>query len=185
MEAQTAYSHLLSVIGVAALIFQIAATALIALLSYVIALSVRRGFMFYWSVGWASYCLALLAILLANIVTSLRIPLDFAYFFLEYGAVLAIFVACYHLGRGRAPAYVWWWLAGAAAIATVLAMLSARFFVPFAVHGAIMGGAWASCLIALWPSLRRPNFGPGVRILAVGLGLLALDYLQHLPTALV
>ncbi len=185
MTADPAYSHLLSVTSFVSLLFQIAATALIALLSYVMARSVQRRLMLYWSVGWVSYCFALVAILVANIVGSIRIPMYFAYFFLEYGAVLSIFVACYSIGRNRTPrGAVGWWLLPAAAIAAVLATLSGTFSVPFAVHGAIMGAAWTACLVALWPSLHRPGSGPGVRIVAVGLGLLAVDYAQHLPSAL-
>lgn len=185
MTADSAYSQLLSVTSFVSLLFQIAATALIALLSYVIARSVQRRLMLYWSVGWVSYCFALVAILVANMVGSIRIPMYFAYFFLEYGAVLSIFVACYSIGRNRIPrGVVGWWLLPAAAIAAVLATLSGAFSVPFAVHGALMGAAWIACLVALWPSLRRPGSGPGVRIVAVGLSLLAVDYAQHLPTAL-
>ncbi len=185
MIADSAYSHLLSVTSFVSLLFQIAATALIALLSYVIARSVQRRLMLYWSVGWIAYCFALVAILLANMVGSIRIPMYFAYFFLEYGAVLSIFVACYSIGRNHLPrAAVGWWLLPAAAIAALLATLSGPFSVPFAVHGAIMGAAWTACLVALWPSLGRASSGPGVRIVAVGLALLAVDYAQHLPTAL-
>jgi diguanylate cyclase (GGDEF)-like protein len=185
MTADAAYSHLVSVTGFVALIFQIVATALIALLSYIIARSVQRRLMLYWSAGWASYSLGLLAVLLANIVGSIRVPMCFAYFFLEYVAVLSIFVACFYIGRSRPPRGAVWWLVPGAVTAATLARLSGSFSVPFAVHGAIMGLAWTACLFALWPSLRRPGFGAGVRIVAVGLSLLAVDYMQHLPTALI
>ena len=186
MTVESAYSQLLNATSVVALVFQIAATSLIALLTYVIARSVQRRLMLYWSVGWVSYSLALVAILVANIIGALRVPLYFAYFFLEYVAVLAIFVACYHIGRQRPPVRALrWWLIPAAAIAMILSAPFEKFYLPFAVHGVILGAAWAACLVALWPSLRRPSSGPGVRIVAVGLALLAIDYMQHLPTALI
>ncbi len=183
--ADSAYTHLLGVTGLVALIFQIAATGLIALLSYVIARSVQRRLMLYWSLGWLSYSLGLVAILVANVQPALHVPLYFAYFFLEYAAALSIFIACYHIGHSRPPRRTMgFWLLASSVAAGLLCAPTGKFYLSFALHGAIMGGAWAACLAALWPALRRPHSGPGVRIVALGLGLLALDYLQHLPSAL-
>lgn len=181
----SSYAQLLHLTGVVALVFQILATALIALLSYVIARSVQRRLMLNWSLGWAFYSLALLAILLGNIIVSVHLIFYFLYFFFEYVAVLCIFRACYYLGRRRVPRGSAWWLVAAAAIALVLATPFKVFSIPFAVHGAIVGVGWAACLYALWPALRHPSVGPGIQIVAVGLALLALDYAQHLPTALI
>lgn len=187
LAADSAYTQLLHVMGVVSVFFQIVATALIALLSYIIARAVQRRLMLYWSAGWSAYCLAIISILLANgIGAAVYQPLYFAYFFLEYVAVLCIFHACYYLGRARAlPRRSWWWLGLAAVIAVALVAAHRAFSVSFAVHSAIVGVGWAACLVALWPALRRPGHGPGVRILAVGLALLAIDYAQHLPTALI
>jgi diguanylate cyclase (GGDEF)-like protein len=173
--------------GVAAVGFQILATALIAVLSYVIARAVQRRLMLYWSAGWSAYCLAIVSILAANTFASaLYAPLSFLYFFLEYGAVLCIFHACYYIAHARALGRrSWLWLAPSAIVAALLTVTRGQFSVSFAVHGAIVGAGWAACLVALWPALRRAGSGPGVRIVAIGLVLLAIDYAQHLPTALV
>ncbi len=183
----SAYGELLQLSGVVSVLFQIVATALVAVLSYIIARAVQRRLMLYWSAGWSAYCLAVIAILLANTISrGLYLPLYFAYFFLEYGAVLCIFHACYYLGRGRALGRrSWWWLAPAALVAFVLAAAHQTLSVSFAVHSAIVGVGWAVCLGALWPALGRPGTGPGVRLVAIGLALLAVDYAQHLPTALI
>lgn len=178
------YSRLVAATGQAALLFQVAATGIIAVLSYVIQRSVRRQFMVYWTLGWALYCTALIAVFAANTIPVLQRPLNFAYFFFEYAAVVAMFVACYHLARGRTPRRAWWALVPCAVAALVLVLGLKDFYVSFALHGALMGFGWLACLLALWPSLRKSGFGPGVRILAFAFGLLALDYAQHLPTAL-
>jgi diguanylate cyclase (GGDEF)-like protein len=180
----SSFTDLLRLTGVVALTFQIVATALIALLSYVIARSVQRRLMLTWSVGWLLYCIALTAILAANLVEPLRVPLYFAYFFCEYAAVLSIFRACYYLGRRRVP-HVRWWLALGVVLALLLAGSFRAFSIPFVLHGAVMGIGWVACLLALWPAIRRPAAGAGIQIVAVGLALLAADYLQHLPTALI
>ena len=170
--------------SVAALIFQISATALIAVLSFVVSRAVRRWQMLYYAGGWACYAVALIAIMFASRSGPLDPPLYFGYFFFEYAAVLLIFAGCRSTATGEGLAgWTWWTLAPAAVVAVALAAstMATSFTWPYAVHTTIIGLSWAACLLALRPALRRAGAGPGVRIVAAGLVLLALDYLQHLP----
>ena len=179
------FKELFDLTSIVSLVFQIAATALIAILSYVVSRAVRRHLMLYWAAGWACYTFALVAILFASRVGAAGPALIFSYFFLEYAAVLLIFAGCrYTATDAPPPRWVWWLLAPALVLAAALAFTPGTFFWKFAAHTAVIGVAWAACLAGLWPALRRRDSGPGVRIVAAGLVLLSLDYLHHLPTGL-
>lgn len=187
MTPDARYSALLAFAGVVALTFQIVATALIALISFIVSRGVRQRLMLYWSAGWTCYALALVAILLANRLTAAAPAFYFAYFFLEYAAVLLIFAACRYTATNQPLSRTSWFVLGVAAVAVAAllvqpAMMS--FYLSFAIHSGVISLCWAACLVALLPALRRSDSGPGVRIVAVGLALLFVDYLQHFPTAL-
>jgi diguanylate cyclase (GGDEF)-like protein len=171
----------------ASVVFQVAGTLLIAVSSFVVSRSLRYRLMYYWSYGWACYAAALLSVfVMAAPNTTLSEAGVFGYFFLEYAACLLIFAACRLTATGELPPRRFWWLlAVAAAVAAALTGPASTFFLRYAVHTAIVGCLWAVCLIGLWPALKRGDTGPGVRMVAVGLALLSLDYLHHLPTALV
>jgi diguanylate cyclase len=181
----TRFDQLYTLTSIVSLVFQIAGTSLIALLSYVVSRAVRRRQMQYWALGWSCYVLALAAILFEPHVGPFGLVFYFAYYAFEYAAVLMIFAGCRYtaLDRPIGPSFRIAF-AAAAALAAIITALPAPFYWVFVVHTAIVGLLWASCLFALSPALRRPETGPGVRIVAAGLVLLSLDYLHHLPTAL-
>jgi diguanylate cyclase (GGDEF)-like protein len=182
--ADPRFEALFNLVSIVSLVFQITGTALIALLSFVVARAVRRRGMAYWAVGWACYAGALGAIMFAFRIGQAGAALLFAYYFLEYAATLSIFAGCrYAATDNPAPRRFWLALVPAALVAAALVGPFPTFFWRFAIHTAIVGGMWAICLVGLWPALRRADAGPGVRIVAVGLVLLSLDYLHHLPTA--
>jgi diguanylate cyclase (GGDEF)-like protein len=179
------FQELFDLTSIVSLIFQISATALIATLSFVVSRAVRRRQMLYWAVGWSCYAAALVAVFLVSRVGSAGVVPLFAYYFLEYATVTFIFAGCrYTATDERPPRNFWAILIPAAIVAAALVRPPSDFFWTFAIHTAIIGVGWALCLVALWPALRRVGSGPGVRIVAAGLVLLALDYLHHLPTAL-
>ena len=179
------FTQLFDLTSIVSLVFQIAATALIAILSYVVSRGVRRRLMLYWAAGWSCYTAALVAIMFASRVGAAGPLMTFAYFFFEYAAVLLIFAACrYTATDAPPPRWLWRLLVPAALLAGSLAAGPGTFFWKFAVHTAVIGIAWAICLAGLWPALRRPDAGPGLRIVAAGLVLLMIDYLQHLPVGL-
>jgi diguanylate cyclase (GGDEF)-like protein len=180
------FDQLFNLTSIISLVFQIAATTLIAIFSYAVSRAVARRQMLYWAAGWACYALALTAIMFASRVGGAGPFVMFGYFFLEYAAVLLIFGGCrYTALDAPLPRWVWWLLAPAAILSIVLVREAASgFFWPFAVHTSVIGLAWAACLAGLWPALGRDDAGPGVRIVAVGLVLLSLDYLHHLPVGL-
>jgi len=185
MSTESQLLALQSATSVVALDFQIAATALVAVITFVLSRAFRRSFR-PWTAGWTCYTAALLSVLFAFRTGRAGVFFLFGYFFFEYVAMLFIFAACRNTASGSLPRRTMWLLiAPAAVIAAVLAGPAlAAFAVPFGIHSTIMGLSWAACLAALWPALRVSHSGPGVRMVAVGLVLLSLDFLQHLPTAL-
>jgi len=172
--------------SIVALVFQVVGTALIALLSYFVSRAVRRGMMPFWTAGWTCYAAALLAILFAFRAGRFGGILAFAYFFLEYAAIVSIYAACYSTARNRPPSrYTTLLVVPSGIVAGMLAGPALHdFSVPFAIHSGIIGIGWAACFAALWPAMRRSDAGPGLRIVAAGLVLLCLDYVAHAPTVL-
>jgi diguanylate cyclase (GGDEF)-like protein len=178
------YQQLFDATSVASVLFQLAGTILIASLSFVVGRALRYRLMSYWTYGWMCYAAALVPVPFAFHSGLLSTASTFAYFFFEYCAGLLIFAACLYSATDRPPPPRFWLaFAPAFVVAFALAASGAPIFWRYAAHTAIVGLLWAACLFALWPALRRSDSGPGVRILAVGLVLLSLDYLHHLPTA--
>ena len=186
MTDDARFNELFNLTSIISLVFQISATALIAVLSYVVSQAVRRRQMLYWAGGWACYAGALIAVMFTSRLGAIAAPvLLFAYYFLEYVAVMFIFAGCRYTATDEPPRRAMWWLtAPAALIAVILVASGIPFFWAFAAHTTIVGLAWAACLFGLWPALRRGDGGAGVRIVAVGLVLLSIDYLHHLPVGL-
>ncbi len=174
------FRNLFALTSVISLVFQISATALIALISFIVSRAVRRGLFPYWASGWACYTGALFAILFAFRIPAAASILFFAYFFLEYAAAVLIFAACRHTAGGEVSLRrVLYALIPAAAISVFLVGPPSMFVWRYTIHNGIFGLAWAACLVALWPAVRDRSSGPGVRLVAVGLALLSLDYIEH------
>lgn len=177
------FNELFQLTSVVSLLFQILATALIAVLSYAVSLTGRRRGMLYWSGGWACYMLSLVCVMFVSRVPGFAQTLLFGYYFFEYLAVGLIFAGCRYTTTGeRFAPWMRWMVLPALIVAIGLAVPPIPFFWAFAWHTTLIGLGWIACLVALWPAMRGTASGPGVRIVAVGLVLLALDYLHHLPT---
>lgn len=177
------FDELFQLTSVISLLFQILATALIAILSYAVSRAGRRRGMLYWSGGWACYMLSLTSVMFVSRAPAISQALLFGYYFFEYAAVGFIFAGCRYIATGRSiSSGLRWSLVPAAALALALALAPVAFFWAFAWHTTLIGLGWVACLIALWPAMRGAASGAGVRIVAVGLVLLAIDYLHHLPT---
>ena len=176
------FDELFQLTSVLSLLFQILATALIAVLSYAVSRAGRRRGMLYWSAGWACYTASLACVMFVSRAPGFSQALLFGYYFFEYAAVLFIFAGCRYTATGTqiSPASRWL-LVPAAAVALAFALSPVPFFWMFAWHTAIIGLGWVACLVGLWPATRGTTSGTGVRIVAVGLVLLTLDYLHHLP----
>ena len=166
--------------SVISLVFQISVTALIAIVSFIVSRAVRRGQFPYWASGWACYTGALVAVLFAFRIPPAAPVLFFAYYFLEYAAVVLIFAGCRHAATGVVPGRrIWIALGLAAVVAAAVTGPPFVFLWRYMLHNGIIGLAWFACLVALWPAIRDRASGPGVRLTAVGLALLSLDYLEH------
>jgi len=177
------FEQLFQLTSVISLLFQILATALIAILSYAVSRAGRRRGMVYWSAGWACYAASLVCVMFVSRAPLFSQALLFGYYFFEYAAVMLIFAGCRYTATGaQIPPASRWLLVPAAAIALGFALSPVPFAWMFAWHTTIVGAGWIACLIGLWPALRGTASGCGVRIVSVGLVLLAIDYLHHLPT---
>ena len=177
------FTELFNLTSSLSLVFQISATLLVAVLSFVVSRGVRRRQMLYWAAGWTCYAVALIAIMVLAYAGPAAPVALLSYFAFEYAAVLLIFAGCrYTADDVPFSRRLLWMLVPAALLSAALVAWPTTFFWKYAVHTAVLGLAWLVCLAALWPAVRRPHAGPGVKIVAVGLVLLALDYLQHLPT---
>jgi diguanylate cyclase (GGDEF)-like protein len=178
------YFQLYTLTSIVSLVFQILGTSLIALLAYIVSRAVRRRQVQYWSLGWMCLTIALLGVLVAPYVGPFVKVAWFAYYVGEYSAVLLMFAGCRNVVTD-APSGRWlpYAIALAAVVALTLASAPYPFYWIFVVHTAIVGLLWASCIIPLWPAIRSPDSGPGARLVAIGLALLALDYLHHVPAA--
>lgn len=178
------FFQLYTLTSIVSLVFQILGASLIALLAYIVSRAVRRRQVQYWSLGWMCLTIALLGVLAAPYAGPFAKLAWFVYFAGEYSAVLLIYAGCRNVvtdaASGRSLPYA---IGAAAIVALVLAAVPYPFYWVFVVHTAIFGLLWASCLIPLWPAVRSPDSGPGARIIAIGLVLLALDYLHHVPAA--
>lgn len=123
------FTQLFNLTSVVSLVFQIAATALIAVLSYVVSRAVRRRLMLYWAAGWSCYTIALAAIMFASRVGAVGPVLYFSYYFFEYAAVLLIFASCRYTATDEAPPRrLWWLLVPAGALAAYLVVAPTIFF---------------------------------------------------------
>ena len=60
------FDELIQLTSVVSLLFQILATALMAVLSYAVSRAGRRRAMLYWSAGWACYMLSLVCVMFVS-----------------------------------------------------------------------------------------------------------------------
>jgi len=94
------FNELFQLTSVVSLLFQILATALIAVLSYAVSRAGRRRGMLYWSAGWTCYMASLVCVMFVSRAPAIAQALLFGYYFFEYAAVILIFAGCRYTARG-------------------------------------------------------------------------------------
>lgn len=171
--------------GLAALAFQISGTSLIALLSYFLTRTVRRQVMNCWTAAWFCLFTALIADFLAIEFPGWPVGgiLQGVYFFGQYAFGLLLIAGCRFGTRGTRPTVTALLLLGVsgAALAASLVLGVGDPGQRFAWHALVMAGLFAIAFYVLNSSLTRGDESPGVQIVSVALGLLALDFAHHLP----
>lgn len=152
--------------------------------------SIRRRFLDDWTAAWCCLIVALGALYLDFRQAPPHHFFRAAYFLAEYAFGFLLVAGCRDFaatagasGAAGSPAArrSWRWLLPAgAALALALTWVSDDFNVGFAVHAAIVA---AFLITACWTLLRvrGRQGGPGLTVMCVALGLLALDFCHYVP----
>lgn len=171
------FDHPASVIG---LTIQWGGITIVTILSSLMAQSVRRQFLAYWTLGWACLMLSLTSLLIA-----LSLPFAPKVFFTVYilGAyafAYLVVAGCRNYASGhRLTYYHCWALLPALLVAAFLPYLSDHFHVLMVPHTLILTGFWIAAQLALHPVRREKHRGAGLRILSLALLLLTVNFLQY------
>jgi diguanylate cyclase (GGDEF)-like protein len=166
-----------SIVGTA---IQVIGAGLIGILCYLIGRTIRHPFLRYWSAGWASFTVALFALLVAFIQPS-TYPLTFPVYCLgAYVGGYLWLAGCLHLTRGMPlTARDGWFAVPAATLAVALPVFFSTINGLMSVHGLVMAGLFAaSCVVLCRASAERVR-GTGPMVMAFALALLSLEFLQY------
>ena len=166
-----------SVVG---LTIQWGGITIVTILSFLMAQSVRRQFLDYWTLGWACLMLSLTSLLIA---LSLPVPPKICYtvyFLAAYAFAYLLVAGCRNYASGFQLTYRHCWaLVPAFLIAAVLPQLSDHFHVLMVPHALILAGFWIMAQHFLQPVRRKEQRGAGMRVLSLALLMLMINFLQY------
>jgi diguanylate cyclase (GGDEF)-like protein len=165
------------------LAMQATGIALIAALCAFLQRSIDRRCLRSWCVGWLCLATALFALLIMFRIRELTPILQPVYFFGEYAFAFLVIAGCREYASGtrlvRGDAG---WAAPALLLAMTLPHVGRSFSQRFILQAAVMALLFA---IAFWQLERarrgRPRTLPGVRIMAIALLLLTIDFFHYVP----
>src|SRR5262249_53492570 len=156
---------------------QVSGIALIAVLSFFLTRSIRRTFLDYWTAAWSCLAIALLSLGIGFHVAELSATLYGIYFFFEYAFGLLLIAGCWNYAAGGSITRKHLYAAiPAAALPAVLLWFSHSFDVLFVPHAAIIAALYGVAFRTLSATRRRDKPSPGLRVVRLALGLLALDF---------
>jgi len=163
-----------------ALTIQWGGIAIVTILSFLMAQSVRRRFVDYWTLAWACLTGGLAFQLLA---CSLPDPPLFFYtgFFLgEYLFAFLFLAGCQCYADGRLlTVRRWRVMIPAGIVAIILPQLSPAFQLVLAPHSAIIAGCLVLAFRVVEGVHRRDRNAPGTRVLSISLLILTIDFLHY------
>jgi diguanylate cyclase (GGDEF)-like protein len=155
---------------------------LVALLSMSMRGSIKSASLKFWTRAWLSLSIALMSLFAGFHIAPGHALFYSVYFFGEYVFGLMFIGGCRYLASGASMTNrCYALLIPAALLALTLPWLSADFNDLFMVQAAVMSALFAVSFIALWPALRYRETSPGLRIMAMALVLLMIDFLHYLP----
>jgi diguanylate cyclase len=155
---------------------------LVALLSMSMRGSIKSASLKCWTRAWLSLSIALMSLFAGFHIVPGHTLFYSVYFFGEYAFGLMFIGGCRYLASGASlTRRCYAMLIPALLLAIVLPWLSADFNDLFMVQAAVMSALFAVSFIALWPALRYRETSPGLRIMAMALALLTIDFLHYLP----
>lgn len=162
------------------LIVQGVGVLLITILSILVARSVRRTFLDYWTVAWICLSLSLVSLAISIRVYAQEGFFLALYLFGEY-AFGYFFIAGsrnYATGARLARRHLFA-LIPFGLLAVMLALVKFDFDRRFIIHAAVLAAFFVGALIALKPARGRNPQSLGLRVMAVALLLLALDFMHY------
>ncbi|HEV3258167.1 MAG TPA: GGDEF domain-containing protein [Gemmataceae bacterium] len=169
--------HEASVVG---LTVQWGGIAIVTLLSFLMAQSVRRRFVDYWTLGWACLSLSLTSLLIAVSLPEPPKIFYMVYFFAEYAFAYLFVAGCRNHAHGahvsRRDA---WALVPAVLLAVGLPYFSDRFNVLLAPHAAVLAGCWLVAYRVVRTVRSKDQRGAGTRIVSLALVMLTVDFVQY------
>lgn len=155
---------------------------LVALLSMSMRGSIKSASLKCWTRAWLSLSIALMSLFAGFHIAPGHRLFYSVYFFGEYAFGLMFIGGCRYLASGATmTSRCYAMLVPAALLALTLPWLSADFNDLFMAQAAVMSALFAVSFIALWPALRYRETSPGLRIMAMALVLLTIDFLHYLP----
>jgi diguanylate cyclase (GGDEF)-like protein len=162
------------------LIVQCVGVLLIAILSVLVARSVRRTFLDYWTAAWACMVIALISLAVSVRVFEQEGFFLALYFLGEYAFGYFFIAGCRNYATGarlaRRHLYA---LLPFGLLAVGLALVKADFNHRFIIHASLLSGFFICSLIALSPARGRNPRSLGLRVIAVALLLLAIDFMHY------
>lgn len=162
------------------LIVQCVGVLLITILSILVARSVRRVFLDYWTVAWICLSLSLVSLAISTRAYAQEGFFLALYLFGEYAFGYLFIAGCRNYATGarlvrrHLSALIPFGL-----LAFVLALIKYDFNRRFIIHAAVLAGFFIGALIALRPARGRNPRSLGLRVMAVALLLLALDFMHY------
>ncbi|HEY7543258.1 MAG TPA: GGDEF domain-containing protein [Blastocatellia bacterium] len=161
------------------LIVQCVGVLLIAILSILIARSVRRTFLDYWTVAWICLSLSLISLAISGRVYAQSLFLAL-YYFGEYAFGFFFVAGCRNYAtQSRLTRRHLYALIPFGLLAATLTLIKFDFNRRFIIHAAVLAGFFVGALIALKPARGRDPRSLGLRVMAVALLLLALDFMHY------
>lgn len=155
---------------------------LVTLLSYFMRCSIRSVSLKYWTAAWTCLSISLTSLFIGFHAGGHQKLFYSIYFLGEYAFGLLFVAGCRYYAMGARLNRVYLYLlGGAVTIAVVLPHLSADFNDLFLVQASILASLFAASLLSLRQVIARREASPGLRVMAMALLLLTLDFLHYIP----
>ncbi len=165
------------------MIIQGVGIALLALLSFFLARSVKRLFLDYWAMAWACLALALLALFLSFRLPPLSALLEGLYYVGEYGFGILLVAGCRSFATGARLGRRDLWVVAVAVVLGLVVMprTASDFTFRFIPQSILLAAIFVAALVQVERARRVRGATPGIRLTSVALVILALNFLHYAP----